>query len=105
MPSTRQPESASSTSAHVSSSTLYWTRKRIESRTPFGDPGIEARMPIVSGCLAVSHTLTVAHGVGVARAARPTEPSASEQRRESSAIRIGGRKNLAPICDGSHGRS
>ena len=42
----------------------YWTRKRIESRAPFGVPGIEARMPIASGCLAVSHTLTVAHGSG-----------------------------------------
>ena len=69
VPSTRQPESASLTSAHVSSSTLYCTRKRIESRTPFGVPGIEARMPIVSGCLAVSHTLTVAHGVGFAAGA------------------------------------
>ena len=61
----------------MSSSTLYCTRKRIESRTPFGVPGIEARMPIVSGCLAVSQTLTVAQGVG-SRACAADGASASK---------------------------
>ena len=36
---TRQPESASSTSAQCPSAAWYWTRKRIESRAPFGVPG------------------------------------------------------------------
>ena len=58
----RQPESASSTSTHSPSASRYWTRKRIDSRAPFGVPGIDARMPIASGCLAVSQTLIVAQG-------------------------------------------
>jgi hypothetical protein len=55
------------------------------------EPGIEARMPIVSGCLAVSQMLTVAHSsgdlstagglagvvvVGVAAAPAPEAPTA-----------------------------
>ena len=39
----------------------YCTRKRICSRLFGLPPGIEARMPISSGCAAVSQTLTVAH--------------------------------------------
>ena len=66
-PTLTQPESASSTSFQ-SSPLRYWTRKRIESRAPFGVPGIEARMPIRSGCLTVSQTFTVAHGPIVLRA-------------------------------------
>ena len=66
-PTLTQPESASSTSFQ-SSPLRYWTRKRIDSRAPFGVPGIDARMPIRSGCLTVSQTLTVAHGRGVPRA-------------------------------------
>ena len=42
-------------------------------------PGIDARMPIESGCLAVSQTLTVAHGADVLRGRGGREDSDGEQ--------------------------
>src|SRR5204862_2105956 len=81
--SLRQPESAPTTSRHAPDDVRYWTRKRIDSFAPRGVPGIEALIPIASGCFAVSQTLTVAHRG--ASAAADTGATASTTRAASSA--------------------
>src|SRR3954449_4222018 len=63
-PTDWKPESAvASLLAHLSADGMnHWTWKRMYMRSPFlPDPGMDARMPIVSGLLAVSQTLIVAH--------------------------------------------
>ena len=83
----------------------YWTRKRIVAPAPRGSPGIDARMPISFGCLAVSHTLTVAHRRrrrGPCAARRRQEHSERERTSSAARCRITGR-TVAPICDGSQG--
>ena len=68
-------------------------------------------MPIVSGCLAVSQTLIVAHSSGLSstrrwrRGRRAGAPAAASDRRRQAAATGGARRTRAayPACDGSAG--
>ena len=76
------------------------------SRAPLGVPGIDARMPIASGCLAVSQTLTVAHtAAGSLAAATPGSNTIESQGNHQYARRIEARESSALVMDPADSRS
>ena len=59
---------------------------------PCGVPGIDARMPIASGCLAVSQTLTVAHAAPAPCAAARRQQQHGNAKATTSAIAASGER-------------
>ena len=105
----RQPESASCDVAQRPS-VVAVLRRGSASRAahPWACPGIDARMPIASGCLAVSQTLTVAHSRCVGACAADGEPAPATPRSDGSASRAcveAEESSARSVMDSMSGRS